>query len=192
MVWFACQIYRLGVVFIQNKSVESDGDLQQSSLVVDDVRSVIDGVKDELDEHRNSINDNTDEIQSNFAYLCELDKKIEMLSARVEGLFLAVGGSSVQREFKVAPLSGRERDVFMALYALGEVFPFVSYKQIAKKLGMSESLVSGYLAGLIEKGVPVVKKYDSGIAYVKLDDLFRQLQAKKALVGVNSVLSCWL
>ena len=179
------------MVCIQDSSVES-GDLHGSLVTVESFREMLGSIKDELDEHRNSINDNTDEIQSNFSYLCELDKKIEMLSARIEELFLVVGSAAAGREFKVAPLSGRERDVFMALYALGEVFPFVSYKQIARKLGISECLVSGYLAGLVEKGVPIVKKYDSGVAFVKLDDLFRQLQAKDSMFGVNSVLSCWL
>lgn len=166
--------------------------LLDSPLVsVSVLREVVGGLKDELDEHRVSINDNTDEIQANFAFLCELDRKIDRVAERVDELCIAIA-QKPKNEFKIAPLSARERDVFFALYALGEVQPFVSYRQIAKKLGVGDSLVSAYVAAIVEKGVPVVKKYDSGIAYIKLDNQFRQLQAKKALVGLNAPLSCWL
>ncbi len=90
------------------------------------------------------------------------------------------------------PLTNREKEVFMAIYSLGEMQPCMSYKQLAKKLCTSESLVASYITNIIEKGVPIVKKYDAGIAYIKLDDLFRQVQAKENLVGVNTVLSYWM
>lgn len=180
------------MILIQEKSKQEVLLDNNVVITIDSFREVIGGVRDELDEHRGAINDNTDEIQANFAYLCELDKKIEKLAARLDELYLAVSGSKVQKEFKIAPLTNREKEVFMALYALGEVQPFVSYKQLARRLSSTESLVAAYLTNLIEKGIPIIKKYDDGLAYVKLDDLFRQLQAKQNLVGVNTVLSYWL
>ena len=110
----------------------------------------------------------------------------------LDELHLAVNGGKAKKEFKITPLTNKEKEVFMALYSLGEVQPFVSYRQIAKKVRSSENLVASYITNLIEKGVPIIKKYDGGIAYIKLDDLFRQVQAKENLVGVNTVLSYWM
>ena len=80
----------------------------------------------------------------------------------------------------------------MALYTLGELQPFVSYKQLARRLCTTDAVVASFITNLIEKGVPVLKKYDNNIAYLKLEDQFRQRQAKENLVGVNTLLSYWL
>lgn len=165
--------------------------LDSPAVGVEVFKQVVEEVKAELDEHRASINDNTDEIQSNFSYLCELDKKIEMIAERLDELYLAVRGAKEEKKFKIASLTSREKEVFMALYALGEVQPFVSYKQMARKLCVTDSLVASYITNLVEKGVPIIKKYDGGIAYIKLDVDFRQLQAKENVVGVNTLLSYW-
>jgi len=182
---------KIGVVEINEASTQKL--LLGSPLVsVEVFKEVISSLKEELDDHRLSINDNTDEIQSSFALLCELDKKIEKIAERLDELHLAVNGGKAKKEFKITPLTNKEKEVFMALYSLGEVQPFVSYRQIAKKVRSSENLVASYITNLIEKGVPIIKKYDGGIAYIKLDDLFRQVQAKENLVGVNTVLSYWM
>lgn len=161
-------------------------------LPLAEVREIIEDVRQELDEHRGVINDNTDEIQANFTLLCELDKKLEKISQRVDELALAVYGKKEQKQFAITPLTQREKEVFMALYVLGEVQPFVTYKQMARKVCMNESLVASYVTNIVEKGIPILKKYDAGIAYIKLDDEFRQAQAKQNLVGVNTLLSYWL
>ena len=167
--------------------------LLDSPLVGMDVfQQVIGEVKEELDEHRGAINDSTDEIQANFAYLSELDKKIEKIAERLDALFLFVHGKKEEKQFSIAPLTTREKEVFMGLYTLGELQPFVTYKQLSRKLCITDAIAASFVTNLIEKGIPVVKKYDGGIAYFKLDEKFRQMQAKENLVGVNTVLSYWL
>lgn len=156
------------------------------------VQQIIDEVKEELDEHRVAINENTDEIQGNFAFLCELDKKLNLLAARFDELATLVKGKKEQKSFKISPLTAREKEVFMALYTLGELQPFVSYKQLARRLCTTDAVVASFITNLIEKGVPVIKKYDNNIAYLKLEDQFRQRQAKENLVGVNTLLSYWM
>ena len=159
---------------------------------VDVLRQVVEGFKDELDEHRDSINENSTEIESNFSYLCELDKKIEKLAERVDELCLFVKCSQEKKEVKISPLTSREKEVFLAFYVLGELKPFVTYRELARKLCVNESLIAGYIANLVEKGIPIVKKYDDNIAYIKLEESFRQRQAKENVVGVNTLLSYWL
>lgn len=89
-------------------------------------------------------------------------------------------------------MTKREQEVFQALYIVGEGIPFVSYRQLARKLNISEALISGFITNLIEKGVPVLKKYDDGQAFVQLELKFRQKQAKEVVIGLNSLLSHWM
>lgn len=173
---------------------------QKQDVLIDDkqvslkaeVKSFVKDMKDELDEHRDAINNNTNEIQSNYEYLCAINEKIEKLSERLDTLSMLLNGSKDKKEFKVSPLTKKEKEVFMALYTLGDSRSFVTYKEMARKLCMTESLVSNYITNIVEKGIPVLKKYAGGIVYLKLDSKFREKQAKENIVGINTLLSYWL
>ncbi len=173
---------------------------QKQDLLVDDkeasfkaeVSAFMQEVKEELDEHREAINNDTNEIQSNYEYLCELNQKIDKLTERLDSLNLLLNGSKDNKEFKISPLTKREKEVFMALYTLGESINFVTYKELARKLCMTEGLVSNYITNIVEKGIPVLKKYCGGLVYLKLEVKFREKQAKENVVGINTLLSYWL
>lgn len=155
------------------------------------MQDIVEGIRDELDDHRTAINENTNELQANHEYIRSVDEKLDKLHARIEELFLLLGKSS-ETTLDIQPLTKKEQEVFQALYVVGEGVPYVSYKQLARKLGTSEALISGFITNLIEKGVPVVKKYDSGQAFVQLEQKFRQKQAKEVVIGLNSLLSHWM
>lgn len=155
------------------------------------MNSIFDALREELDDHRTAINENTNEVQSNHEYIHSVEEKLDKLHARMEELFLLIEGKSTQQKVEIQPLTRREKEVFQALYIVGEGVPFVSYKQLARKLNSSEALVSGFVTNLIEKGVPIVKKYDDGRAFVQLEPKFRQKQAKEVVIGLNSLLSNW-
>ncbi len=155
------------------------------------VQSILEGLREELDDHRTAINENTNELQANHEYIRSVEEKLDKLHARIEELFLLLGKKSDDR-VDVQPLTKREQEVFQALYIVGEGVPFVSYRQLAKKLSASEALISGFITNLVEKGVPIVKKYDNGQAFVQLEAKFRQKQAKDVVIGLNSLLSHWI
>ncbi len=156
------------------------------------MQSVLEGLREELDDHRAAINENTNELQANHEYIRSVEEKLDKLHARIEELFLLVAGKAAEDKVQIQPLTKREQEVFQALYIVGESIPFVSYKQLARKLGISEALISGFITNLVEKGVPILKKYDNGQAFVQLEPKFRQKQAKEVVIGLNSLLSHWL
>ncbi len=162
------------------------------STAAEAVQSILEGLREELDDHRSAINENTNELQANHEYIHSVEEKLDKLHARIEELFLLATGKSDEQKIEIQPLTKREQDVFQALYVVGEGVPFVSYKQLARKLGSSEALVSGFITNLIEKGVPILKKYDEGLAFVQLEPKFRQKQAKDVIIGLNSLLSHWM
>jgi len=156
------------------------------------MNSIFDAFREELDDHRAAINENTNELQSNHEYIRSVEEKVDKIHARIEELFLLVEGKKAEQKIEIQPLTKREQEIFQALYIVGEGIPFVSYKQLARKLNISDTLISGFITNLVEKGVPILKKYDEGQAFVQLEPKFRQKQAKEVVIGLNSLLSHWM
>lgn len=152
-------------------------------------------VKEQFEDHLETINENTNEIQSNFEYLCELDMKIDKLSEKIDELNnlirLQRGENTEKKTFSLKPLTKKEKEVFYALYILTEQRKYTTYKEISRRACYSNDLIAAYITSLIEKGVPVIKKYSNRIVYLTLDQEFRQLQAKENIVGVNTLLTHW-
>jgi len=86
-------------------------------------------IKKELDSYLDTINQNTNEIQSNYEFLIELDKKVEALSERIDELTLMINPkqSFINQEFD---LSLREQEVFLVLYAINKKF-IISAKSLS-------------------------------------------------------------
>jgi len=146
-------------------------------------------LKDELDEHLTSINQNTNEIQTNYEYLCELDSKIEKLKERIDEVSMFLGLSRSKQHYKISPLTKNEKEVFLVLYTKGEEKDYLTYKEIARSIALSKELVMNYITNLIEKGIPIIKKYADNKVYIKLDPNFKSLQAKENLVKIDEVIS---
>jgi len=151
------------------------------------IREAFSKVREEMDEHLDAINQNTNELESCHEELAELAAKIERLSERLDELQLALEGAPrVSREIS---LSHREQEVFMVLYVRED--PLTSLT-IARRLGLTVEMVDRSLQGLIEKGVPVLRSFVDGKVYHSLDLKFKELQARRNVVGVSEAVSSQL
>ena len=137
-------------------------------------------IKEEMDDHLQSINENTGEIQSNHDYLCEVDNKVNKLNQRLDEIEMFIRQASGEQE-KIK-LTLREQEVFLALYTSEDL---LTYRDIAKKLGFTESLVGKYIKDIIKKGVPLLKLYEKNKVYLQIDDKFRDLQAKNNILDIS-------
>lgn len=151
--------------------------------------AILECMRDELDDHRLAINENTDELSATNEFLNELNRKLDRMSERLDELTLLVKGSKDEKKLDIQPLTSREKQVFLALYVLTESQPYASYEQLARKLLNDKSVVMNAVTSMIQKGVPVLKKYDGNSVFLKLDAQFRQLQAKQNIVKLDSLLS---
>ncbi len=146
------------------------------------------GVREEFDDHRESINDNTNEIEANYELLCKLESKVDRLQEQFEHLHISLskilGNSSLPKDAEAIELDEREKDVFLVLYTAPNDNP-LTYRDIAAALKESEFLVRGYITNMIEKGVPVNKRYVNDVAYVSLDCSFKDRQAKENIVKLS-------
>ena len=153
-------------------------------------RKFFDSIREELEEHCESINDNTNEIQTNYEYIGKLDRKLDQLAERMDKMQVFLQqhhGFAAEKlpRFNVMPLSKKEKEVFLLLYAMEETRKEVAVAELAKRLSMSENLVQNFVMNLVEKGVPILKKYVQGKSYLFLNKDFKELQAKENILDIE-------
>ncbi len=148
---------------------------------------VLQSIREELDDHLESINENTVEIQSNYEYLQEIDAKINKLNEKIDEiqLFLKKIGAQfheLNNEDKLESLTDAEQRLFLAIYTEEGT---VSYLDLSRRLNLPLPLVHEYVISMVEKGVKIEKIYASGKPYLKLNNIFRDRQAKYNILKLN-------
>ena len=155
-----------------------------------ELKEALKGVKKELDGHLEAINESTAEIQTSYECMNELNVKIEKVAERLERmeLFLQANSNFVveEKSFDIKPLTKTEQHVFMVIYALEEENGLVSYSEISRKTALPGYVVSEYIARLVEKGIPLIRKYVNNIPYIKLNPDFKRLQAKENILCIDT------
>lgn len=156
---------------------------------------VLQSIREELDDHRDAINNNTDEIEGNHELVYQVLSQLDKLSERIDSMAMYLKKKDAaftdDNLVEIKPLTKREKEVFSALYELNLGLPAVSYRDLAKQLAMPVSLVQSYVTALIEKGVPVEKRFSHRTVYLSLRSSFQRLQAKNNIVGVDAKLTAW-
>jgi hypothetical protein len=155
-----------------------------------ELKEALISLRNELDEHLEAINGNTSEIQTSFGCMDDINGKLEKLKERVEyiEMFLQSNSNFITEEksFDVKPLSRTEQHVFLVIYALENEKGLISYSDICRKTGFPIYVVSEYMARLVEKGIPLVKKYVNNMPYIKLNPEFKRLQAKENILMIDT------
>ncbi|MFH0978286.1 MAG: hypothetical protein V1837_03200 [Candidatus Woesearchaeota archaeon] len=162
------------------------------SIIEGNVRNAFSKIKEEFSEHLEAINENTNEIQANYEYLCELESKIDKLAERIDELCMFVKHPSAEaskNDYNISPLTKNEQEVFQALYAMVNEKGQASYLEIGRRIGLPETLVQSYITNLIEKGIPVQKRYIGSDVWLLIEQNFCEIQAKENILGISEVIS---
>ena len=158
--------------------------------LVSEVNEELKCVKNELDEHLEAINQSTGEIQDSYGCINEISIKMEKLAERLERieLFLQTNSNFIIEEgsFDVKPLTFIEQQVFLVIYALEDEKGLVSCAEISRKTALPNSIVSDYITRLVEKGIPLMKKYINNIPFIRLNPEFKRLQAKENILCIDT------
>ena len=150
-------------------------------------------IKEEMDMLLDGINQNTNEIESNYEFLCRLEEKVDQVNEKMEKIHLRfneIEESSTNPE-KI-DLTYEEKKVFLVVYKYSNAKNFITYSEIAKKLNIPISMARFYVTNLIEKNIPIVKKYRNREVYVGLDEEFREKQAKANVVNINETITKYI
>ncbi len=169
---------------------DRDSVIKATSDIQLNLRAAFNQVKADFDEHLEAINANTNEIQSNYAYLCELDAKLEKIKERMDQMQIFLQKTQgfmaeENKKFEVSPLTQNEKRVFLVLYTLDEEKGNVSYRDLARNLGMTEELVCDYINNMVSKGVPVIKRYVNNKPFLKLNPDFKRMQTKENILKIE-------
>lgn len=171
----------LGKIFLRGISIEL-------SKLNKSFRGEFTKIRHEFEEHLQAINENTNEICANYEYLSELESKLDRLSERVDQIQMYLqlkNAVAPKRNFNVKRLDRMEQDVFLVIYTLEEEKGSLTYEDIAKKLSISEHLAANYVTSIMEKGVPIIKRYLNSKPYLRLEPEFKTLQAKENILQLS-------
>lgn len=152
------------------------------------------GVKKEFEEHLEAINENTNEIQSNYELLLKLESRLDKIENKLSEIDIFIRQFKTQNvyfleenekdSFMIMPLNDDEKRVFNTIYELEAENINISYQKLSEVLGVSTSLVREYIISLIEKGVPIMKRYLNHKIFLSLEPKFRESQTKRNLVNI--------
>ncbi|MFW6220374.1 MAG: hypothetical protein ACOC3X_01740 [Nanoarchaeota archaeon] len=168
---------------------EKDNNCKPLNSMKNNLKEAFLRIKDELNDYRECINQNTNEIQSNYEYMCRMESKIDKLSEKFEELYLIVmedKNKLKEEKYNIQDLTRKEQEIFMIIYLNNQG---CTYYDISKKTGLDENVVICYVTNLIAKGIPLIKKYLSNGIRIFLDDEFKQIQAKNNILKINSSVS---
>jgi len=146
------------------------------------IKDSINTVKDELEDHLTAINENTNEIESNYELIAELAIKLEKIEERLEQVELILHSQDIEKQ-KVDELNHKEKSVFLTIYK--QENDYLTYADLAALHDVSEATIRRYVDTQNKKGVPIIKKAMGGIIHFKLNPQFREMQTKHNLVNVR-------
>jgi len=165
-----------------------------SDEIQDSLKGAFNQINEEFHDHLDAINDNTNEIQSNYEYMCELDSKIDKLGERMDEIVMLLRQNNVglldeKPTYNIQPLNNKEKEIFMTLYTMEAEFGEISYIDLSRKLAIPSSLVQAYVTNIFGKGVPIQKRFKHDKVYLTIDPEFRDYQARENIVGISEVIT---
>ena len=108
----------------------------------------------------------------------DMKVKIDKMSQRLELAQL----NQMECKPAITSLNQTEKNVFLVLYT--EEIP-LSYKEIAEKASLPLAMVPECISSLISKGIPFQRSFYNGQLFLKLEQKFKDMQAKENLVNLS-------
>ncbi len=176
---FSSRLAVVGVVIIPAYDAQLSESLRRMNA---GVKEAFGRVKEEMNQHLDAINQNTNEIQACYEYLAELDAKLDKMAERLDALQFSISSEQVP----AITLTHREQEVFLVLYTREDP---VTSVEVARRLGLTVEMVDQYLTSIVAKGVPLLRTFASGKVYHSLDLKFKDLQARKNVLGIGEAVS---
>jgi len=147
-------------------------------------------IRDERDEHLESINQLTNELQTAFDYISELESKYDKLKEIVDELQIFKNSMLIndKSHFANIELSLDEQKLFLTLYVFGEKEP-LSWRFIATRLNINDTLLRILISSLLDKKIPITKEKIGTEWYFNIDPRFRELQTKESIITIHESVS---
>jgi len=171
---------------------------KQFREIGDNIRKSFSKIRSEMDNHLDSINENTNEIQSNYEYLCQVDIKIDKLSERIDELQYVLNkimgsktknGAETDDKYEISSkLSLHEQEAFLMFYTLSEG-ESLTLAELARKTGITLKIAENYINSLLKKGIPLKKVVVGSKVGYFLENDFKNYQTKHNVVSIHEKLA---
>ncbi|HDP73656.1 MAG TPA: hypothetical protein ENN46_01720 [Candidatus Woesearchaeota archaeon] len=151
-------------------------------------------IKEELDDHRDSINDNTQEIQANFDFSIEIEKRLSKLEEKFEQTTLLLSAMAEKLNLKFIQdysfdkevwLTRKEKDILVSAIELCEQNKVTTIQEISASSCYEPELVKDSLVELSRKGIPILVREVNSSAYLEIDQSFLKAQREKKLIDLS-------
>jgi hypothetical protein len=154
------------------------------------LRDAFGKIREERDEHLESINELTNELQSAFDYISDLENKYEKLKEITDELQMFKNSLLLndKTHFSNIILSLDEQKLFLSLYVFGEKEP-LSFKFLTKKLSIEQDVIKMLLSSLLDKKIPITRERIGTEWYFNIDPRFRELQTRENLIKTHESVS---
>ncbi|MBD3259174.1 hypothetical protein GF371_00925, partial [Candidatus Woesearchaeota archaeon] len=91
-------------------------------------KQAMEELRHEMEEHLTAINENTDEIEMNYSYLLDIDKRMKFLEAKINLIEkMLLGEEKITRKTKKIKISKQEQHVFLVFYQTNKA---LDYKEL--------------------------------------------------------------
>ncbi|MBI4738952.1 hypothetical protein HY772_05320 [Candidatus Woesearchaeota archaeon] len=169
-----------GTISISSANVRKTPSPKNLSQLDNLLRNSFAAIKEEFDEHLQAINENTAELQCHTNHMDELDCRMTKLEEKIDTVHLML--KQLLRESRLhIVLSRDEQKTFLILYT----HDTISAENIACKSEASLDLINECLVSIQDKGIPILKEVLDGKAFYKLEDAFKQRQAKENIIAIS-------
>ncbi len=152
--------------------------------VSDDIsflKGSVGSIREELDEHMQSINGNTEEIDVQNHFICELDNRMTKIEERMDEVQFLLRQLVTKARLSVE-LTKDEQRVFLILYTHEK---FMKAERVADKSYLSQQTVADCLTSMMDKGLPIEREVLEGEVYVRMNDDFKLRQAKEQIIRID-------
>ncbi len=146
----------------------------------EELKIVFSKIKEELEDHLESINQNTLEIHSNYEYISLLNNKIDKLAEKIALIELKLKELNLnikteekkQKKVENVFLTREEEELLALLLNSKRKKSLISYETIAEKLNISKNYATELVNSLLEKKIPIEKKYFDEKIFIEINNSF--------------------
>lgn len=146
------------------------------------IRSEITTLREEVEEHLEAINGNTNEIDVQNSFICEIDNRLSKVEEKMDEIHFLLK-QIVTRANVSLELSKDEQRVFLILYTHEK---FMRTSRISQKSMIDVEIVEDSLNAMMDKGIPLEREVLDGEVYFRMNKEFKLRQAKEHVIKIDS------
>jgi hypothetical protein len=151
---------------------------------IDELNRIKDNIsvtREELDEHLEAINGNTNEVELQNSFICEIDNRLTKAEEKMDEIHFLLKQLVTKAQLSVE-LSKDEQRVFLILYTHEK---FMKSDKISSKAFLEQDIVEEALTSMIDKGIPVEREILDGNVYFRMNADFKLRQAKESVIKID-------